>query len=185
MTGKKGSTGIIIEENGICQKLHIQSSTNPYYFGRKDYMIKLNDQKKNHTVKLNFLAPGNYEYEDLNLITVNKNDTISKLKELKGNALANIEYKGNEFKAKYHAKKDQIVCVTIPYSKGWNAMVDGKKTKVHRANGMFMGIEMKKGSQKLRLQYETPGLKIGGAISLISYVGIGILALLRKKDIIK
>ena len=30
-----------------------------------------------------------------------------------------IQYEGNHFRGVYHAKKDQILCVTIPYSKGW------------------------------------------------------------------
>ena len=33
---------------------------------------------------------------------------------------------------------------------------------------MFMGIIMKKGTQSVKLDYETPGLKIGACISLVA-----------------
>ena len=187
LSGRKGSKGIIVEENGVQQKIHIQSTTNPYYFGRKDYIIKLNHRtnKKKETVCLNFLSPGNYEFDELKLITVAKKDTISKLKKLKENSLYNITYKENRFKADYDANKDHMVCITVPYSKGWSAKIDGKDTKIFRTNGMFMGVSMKKGNHDLVLNYETPGLKIGALLSMIGCAGLGVLALLRKKDIIK
>lgn len=48
------------------------------------------------------------------------------------------------FQRSLSCEKDQILCVTIPYSKGWKATVNGKCTKIYKANGMFMGIVMKK-----------------------------------------
>ena len=78
-------------------------------------------------------------------------------------------------------KKDQILCVTIPYSKGWKATVNGKRAKIYKANGMFMGIVMKKGTQSVKLDYETPGLKIGACISLGAWIGLGIYGLYFEK----
>ena len=92
-----------------------------------------------------------------------------------------IQYEGNHFRGVYHAKKDQILCVTIPYSKGWKATVNGKCAKIYKANGMFMGIVMKKGTQNVKLDYETPGLKIGACISLMAWIGLGIYGLYFEK----
>lgn len=92
-----------------------------------------------------------------------------------------IQYEGNHFRGVYHAKKDQILCVTIPYSKGWKATVNGNRTKIYKANGMFMGIIMKKGTQSVKLDYETPGLKIGACISLGAWIGLGIYGVYLEK----
>lgn len=179
LTGRKGTKGILVTQNDVQQKIHIQSTFNPYYFGRKDYIVKINHQtsKAKEKVRLNFLSPGEYEFDDISLITVPKKDVLARLKERKENSMKQIQYEENHFRGVYHAKKDQILCVTIPYSKGWKATVNGNRTKIYKANGMFMGIIMKKGTQSVKLDYETPGLKIGAWISLVAWIGLGIYGL--------
>lgn len=183
LTGRKGTKGILVTQNDVQQKIHIQSTFNPYYFGRKDYIVKINHQtsKAKEKVRLNFLSPGEYEFDDISLITVPKKDVLARLKERKENSMKQIQYEGNHFRGVYHAEKDQILCVTIPYSKGWKATVNGNRTKIYKANGMFMGIIMKKGTQSVKLDYETPGLKIGAWISLVAWIGLGIYGLYFEK----
>lgn len=183
LTGRKGTKGILVTQNNVQQKIHIQSTFNPYYFGRKDYIVKINHQtsKAKEKVRLNFLSPGEYEFDDISLITVPKKDVLARLKERKENSMKQIQYEGNHFRGVYHAKKDQILCVTIPYSKRWKATVNGNRTKIYKANGMFMGIIMKKGTQSVKLDYETPGLKIGAWISLVAWIGLGIYGLYFEK----
>lgn len=183
LTGRKGTKGILVTQNDIQQKIHIQSTFNPYYFGRKDYIVKINHQtsKAKEKIRLQFLSPGEYEFDDIHLITVRKKDVIAELKERKKYAMKDIQYKGNHFKGTYQAGKDQMLCVTIPYSKGWKATVNGKAAKVYRANGMFMGIYMNKGRQTLRLDYVTPGLKAGAMISLVGWLGLGLYTLYMEK----
>lgn len=183
LTGRKGTKGILVTQNDVQQKIHIQSTFNPYYFGRKDYIVKINHQtsKAKEKVRLSFLSPGEYEFDDISLITVPKKDVLARLKERKENSMKQIQYEGNHFRGVYHAKKDQILCVTIPYSKGWKATVNGNRTKIYKANGMFMGIIMKKGTQSVKLDYETPGLKIGAWISLVAWIGLGIYGLYFEK----
>lgn len=183
LTGRKGTKGILVTQNDVQQKIHIQSTFNPYYFGRKDYIVKINHQtsKAKEKVRLNFLSPGEYEFDDISLITVPKKDVLVRLKERKENSMKQIQYEGNHFRGVYHAKKDQILCVTIPYSKGWKATVNGNRTKIYKANGMFMGIIMKKGTQSVKLDYETPGLKIGACISLGAWIGLGIYGVYLEK----
>lgn len=183
LTGRKGTKGILVTQNDVQQKIHIQSTFNPYYFGRKDYIVKINHQtsKAKEKVRLNFLSPGEYEFDDISLITVPKKDVLARLKERKENSMKQIQYEGNHFRGVYHVKKDQILCVTIPYSKGWKATVNGNRTKIYKANGMFMGIIMKKGTQSVKLDYETPGLKIGAWISLVAWIGLGIYGLYFEK----
>ena len=183
LTGRKGTKGILVTQNNVQQKIHIQSTFNPYYFGRKDYIVKINHQtsKAKEKVRLNFLSPGEYEFDDISLITVPKKDVLARLKERKENSMKQIQYEGNHFRGVYHAKKDQILCVTIPYSKGWKATVNGNRTKIYKANGMFMGIIMKKGTQSVKLDYETSGLKIGAWISLVAWIGLGIYGLYFEK----
>ena len=185
--GKRGTSSILVNDNDIQQKIHIQNPSNPYYFDRKDYVIKLNHHtnKKKEMVRLDFLAPGDYEYDDISLITVKKQDTLKQLEKLKKNTLQDIQYNNDHLKGTFQTAKEQMLCVTIPYSDGWSAKVDGKDAKIYQANGMFIGILMKQGNHKIELSYITPGLKMGAVISLAGWIALLILALLRRRYIIK
>ena len=63
-------------------------------------MVKLNHHtsKSKETVRLDFQVPGNYEYDDITLITVKKQNTFHKLENLKKHTLKNIEYRENTIK---------------------------------------------------------------------------------------
>ena len=187
LEGKKGTSSILVSDNDVQQKIHIQNPTNPYYFGRKDYMVKLNHHtsKSKETVRLDFQVPGNYEYDDITLITVKKQNTFHKLENLKKHTLKNIEYRENTFKGNFQTDKDRMLCVTIPYSDGWSAKVDGQNAKIYKANGMYMGIFMTAGEHKVELNYMTPGLKMGAVVSLAGWAALAILALLRRRYVIK
>lgn len=94
LTGRKGTKGILVTQNDVQQKIHIQSTFNPYYFGRKDYIVKINHQtsKAKEKVRLNFLSPGEYEFDDISLITVPKKDVLARLKKRKENSMKQIQY---------------------------------------------------------------------------------------------
>lgn len=68
---------------------------------------------------------------------------------------------------------DTTLCLSVPYSEGWQATVDGVITPLDRANGMFMKMEVPAGSHVVRIHYVTPGLKVGMLLS-----AAGVLALL-------
>lgn len=187
MSGKKSTDGIKVKQNGISKKIYIQSTFSPYYFGRTDYMIKLNHQgrQEEEKIKLYFLSPGTYEFDRLYLVEVDRKDTIEKIQKLQKNALENISYSGNHFSGEIKTDREKMVCVAIPYSSGWKASVDGKETKIYQANGMYMGIPVGKGNHTIRLTYTTPGLKIGAAVSGAAWIIFAayIIVMQRKKTI--
>lgn len=182
LTGQKGTKGILVTQGQMQQNIYIQSTFSPYYFGRKDYMIRIQTPKKKKKEKINlqFLSPGTYKFDEISLITVDKKQTFAKLKQLQKHTLKKIRYEGNHFSGTFQGEKDQMVCVIIPYSKGWKAQVDGRETKIYKANGMYMGIPVKKGTHKITLSYVTPGIRAGAILSVLGWsafallIGIGI-----------
>lgn len=180
-TGKKSTKGILIHQNDIEKKVYIQSTFSPYYFGRTDYMIKLNHHEttSQEQVKLHFLSPGTYQFEQLYLVTVDKQETIDKIKNLQKNAMEDIQYEGNYFSGKVTTDNPKIVCITIPYSKGWTAKVDGKTAKIYKTNGMYMGVMAGKGEHKVELHYVTPGIKIGAIVSAGAWILLGVVLVIR------
>lgn len=80
MSGKKSTDGIRVKQNDISKKIYIQSTFSPYYFGRTDYMVKLNHRgtEDKEKIKLYFLSPGTYQFDQLYLVEVDREDTIQK-----------------------------------------------------------------------------------------------------------
>lgn len=177
-SGKKSTKGVLIHQNDVEKKIYIQSTFSPYYFGRTDYMVKLNHHEttSREQVKLNFLSPGTYQFEQLYLVMVDKKETIEKIKNLQKNSVDDVEYEGNHFSGKIQTDQQKVVCMTIPYSKGWTALVDGKKTKIYKTNGMYMGVMVEKGKHQIELHYVTPGIRIGAVLSAGAWILLGLTA---------
>ncbi len=62
----------------------------------------------------------------------------------------------------------EALFLSIPYSKGWKAYIDGVETDIERANIAFMGFILEPGEHDIVLIYTTPGIKIGLLLSLMS-----------------
>jgi uncharacterized membrane protein YfhO len=57
---------------------------------------------------------------------------------------------------------------------GWKATIDGRETKIFRADYLFRGIEVPEGNHSIKFQYQPISFIIGGTISAVS---LGILIL--------
>ena len=56
--------------------------------------------------------------------------------------------------------------LSIPYSDGWTAKVNGEPVELVRSGGMYMGLALERGSHEIELEYRTPYLREGLLISL-------------------
>ena len=103
---------------------------------------------------------------------------IDKLKE---NMVNDIEIKGNTFKGTVDLDEDSTILLSIPYDKGWNIYVDGKKTKYKKIANEFIGLDLKYKDHNIYMKYYPKGLKLGVVISIIFNLSL-ILILLKKKQ---
>ena len=74
--------------------------------------------------------------------------------------------------------EERILQFAIPYSDGWTAMVDGKKTEIFRSDVMYFSILIPPGEHEVELRYETPWLRTGvilSAATLVLWIGYEIL----------
>ena len=75
--------------------------------------------------------------------------------------------------------------MSLPYSEGWTAYVDGEKVDLLNANIAFSGLELEAGHHEIELKFCTPYLKSGVVLSVLGIaVLIGLSILLRHKDAI-
>lgn len=79
------------------------------------------------------------------------------------------ENQGSTIKGTVSAPKDATLLLTIPYEKGWQVFVDGKKASSYELLETFLAVDFEKGTHEIVLKYHILGLKEGIFISLISF----------------
>ncbi len=78
----------------------------------------------------------------------------------------------NRLECEVLLEKPRILCIATPYSEGWHATIDGQKVEIFEINSMYMGIEVPEGSHEITFEFLTPGIQVGGWISLCTFAGV-------------
>ncbi|SDY13864.1 YfhO family protein [Thermoactinomyces sp. DSM 45892] len=94
------------------------------------------------------------------------------VKRKKEQSLQNVSFTSNQVKGEINAAKDGILYLSIPYSKGWKATIDGKRVDPIKVNTTFTGLPITKGEHKIELTYFTPYLLEGAGISFATLLGL-------------
>lgn len=67
--------------------------------------------------------------------------------------------------------------MSVPYDKGWTALVDGNPVTIKQIYGTFSGLELSAGRHTVVLKYMPKGLKLGAVISAAALLLLILLAL--------
>jgi len=84
-------------------------------------------------------------------------------------------FKENVIKGKIHLKNEGMLFFSIPFDKGWTAIVDGKEKKPDLINIAFMGLNLKQGEHDIELRFVPPYLYHGIVISFLTTILVIIL----------
>lgn len=68
------------------------------------------------------------------------------------------------------ASSDECVLAVVPYDSGWSATVDGQAVELRQCYGGLCGVDVSAGEHVVELRYETPGLRVGAVVSMVSVV---------------
>ena len=135
---------------------------------------------------LHFPKKGTFEMKGINIYALPMENYKKQVELLRTECLEDIEWSNNHLSGTIDLSKDKILCMSIPYSNGWTATVDGEKTKILRGNYMFMALPLTMGSHVINLYYCPPGLKAGIIVSLVCWcIMVGIFIHDRKKSILE
>ncbi|PAD71864.1 YfhO family protein, partial [Paenibacillus campinasensis] len=86
---------------------------------------------------------------------------------------------GNKITMEVNVIDKQFLVLTDNYLEDWTAYIDGKETKVYRANYIFKGIVVPEGEHSITFKYEPEYLKISLVVSVLFYlIGIGCFIIL-------
>jgi len=92
-----------------------------------------------------------------------------------------LDYQPNFLKYDVQTEKDAIMVFGEMYYPDWKAYIDGKEVKIYKADNSFRAIEVPAGNHTVEMKYQSDEFRIGGIISIISFVlGIVLIAIFRK-----
>lgn len=109
--------------------------------------------------------------KDVDFYTIKKDYLIEKTNEIIKYSAYDVEINKNNIKSKVDNDKPIIMTYKVGYAKGWDVYVDNKKVKTFPSyNGQLSFIIKETGTHNIEMVYETPYLKQGIKLSMISCV---------------
>lgn len=166
-----------VKGNCVKKKVNYLTDRNSFYCGRDNFTVNMGYlDKEENTVTLIFPKTGIYTFESVQVIAQPLHQVNENMEKRADSILQNVRLLENSLEGNLSLDKAQFLCISLPYSEGWRACVDGEEAKILRGNTMYMVLKLPKGEHKVRLQYETPYLKIGACISLAGLAVFLILA---------
>lgn len=123
------------------------------------------------------LFDGEYFYElDLDKLK----EVADRIKE--NNKAKDIKISPNYASFSADLDDDKSVFTSIPYQKGWEIYVNGRRISPKKFANSFIMLDLKKGKNKVEMEFTTPGLKEGIISSIIGVVLAIIFCLTQRKD---
>lgn len=138
-----------------------------------------------HSLTFNFDQPGKYTFNVQVYSQASNAAVVERLQTVKQHGLQAIKLNYRGLTGQYTSAKSTWLGSNIPYSTGWQADVNGHAVAVKRINGGFVGLKVPAGqSQKVVLQYQTPGLKLGLVLSISAWlIFFGVLIWNRRRQL--
>jgi uncharacterized membrane protein YfhO len=100
----------------------------------------------------------------------------SYINNLKVDTLQITIFKQSQIEGKINLARPKLLFLSIPFDKGWQAKVDGKSVQIEKVHFGLMGIMLDKGQHQVEFSFESPYVRVGAYISIISLIGyLGLL----------
>lgn len=107
----------------------------------------------------------------------------AQIRHLKQDYLKNPVFSPNRISGSIHLDSAKVLCMSVPYSKGWSAYVNGEKAELLRVNTIYSGILLEPGEHQVVLKYVTPGLGAGILCSLLGVISFTAIIIRRKLSV--
>lgn len=153
----------------------VHSPDNNYYFGKENYLLNLGyGEQERTTCTITFPKKGVFKLKDIEVLVQPMDKYPEQVEKLKEEPLENIKMETNRITGTISLSKDKILCLSVPYSKGWTAKVDGEPVEILKGNYMFMAVPLEAGYHEIEFNYCTPGLRLGVACTIVSLLILSI-----------
>ena len=126
-------------------------------------------------ITITFNGKSEFALDDMNIFYYDFENYAKQVNNMrKGVVEDSIRIENNRLECKVKMDEARILCMAAPYCQGWSAMIDGKKVDIYKINSMYMGIEVPAGEHNIEFKYVTPGIRLGGFVSMCTIIALSV-----------
>ncbi len=153
-----------------------------FYVDIHDFVFNLGySEEAEKEIKLTFDRKGEYSFDKISIVCQPFDAFPGHIENLRRDAWTDVRFDTNRVSGTVDFSADKLLLISIPYGKGWSAYVDGRKTPILRGNIMNLALPVEKGKHSIELVYETPLLKAGFGISVVTILLFAAFMLIRRR----
>lgn len=172
------NTEVTLTSDGIKKELFILKKSHRYYLGKSDFTVCMGSMTPGqHTVSVTKNSGCSLKIRAVTMYDTA--ETPSELAALAAEPLENLKTDKNTVSGTVSTEQNKILVMSLPYSSGWSAELDGRKADIIRANYGFSALCITPGDHTVTLRYSTPGIKAGAALSALGLLILLIILALR------
>lgn len=128
-----------------------------------------------------YIGYNNYSYDDFYSYYINNDSFKLATSVLNENKFSINSFKENLIEGKIKLESEKSIFTSIPYDRGWKVYANGELIDTFEIGNSLLGFELNKGTFDITLKFIPYGMKIGGAISIFSFLVISTIYLYKKK----
>lgn len=148
--------------------------------GYEANILELGRHNINDQIELEFLLlEDNIQPKEIMFYTLNLEKFENAINLLNKEKLEIVEYNKDYIKTTVTVEENNMLYTSIPYDKGFEIIVDGKKQEPIKAFDTLISLKLDKGKHTIEFKYQPRGLKEGTIISLI---GIILFIITKKRE---
>jgi uncharacterized membrane protein YfhO len=144
-------------------------------------LFRFGADSNSKSVKL-VIQPGKFLIKDLRVTSMDYEPYKEIIEQYKANSLKNAIVTNNTVSGNVDAKEKSILFLSIPFSSGWKATIDGKKVETFRVHSAYTGIYVPEGKHQIQLNYLPEGFKMGMTFSMVSLILLMLASFSRKRN---
>ena len=158
---------IVIEANGAANLLtgHKEFYPNHHY----NFQYVLSGNTPDNSLNLRFSA-GDYTCTKPELYSMDLNEVRRAVQSVSPLHDSGFNTDKTVLKGTISMEKDGYFTASIPYDRGFTALVDGRPQPIEQVNNAFLGFPLSAGSHEIKLIYHAPLLAAGKNISSIFFL---------------
>jgi len=159
------------DETTVKKYTNLSNDAYTWYVERDDIIYNLGyGGSGENTFTLSCSRECNISFSDIHIIAIPMDNYENCIDSLKEYSLKNISVTKDCITGSISVPDTRLLQISVPYSEGWTAYVDGEKTEILCTDLMYMGIVIDEGSHEICLRYSTPYLRTGIILSLFTII---------------
>ena len=177
------------EQDGIYYSVITAAGTQKVKtYGTMPDSMEWNNLKKGSVVYLGYLQEGdsvritNNDTDDdtrkisADIYRMNGNALDKALDQLSEEHLEEVKYDSTHIRGRLKLSEAGRLILSVPYEKGWQAVINGEETEPQMFGGALMAFELEAGEYAIELTYNPFGKIQGIVVSLAAILGFGVIA---------